>query len=362
MDDLDRRWLESFITQPVSALPFITPELPGIGGQIKATPAHFVVQEMPLYEPAGEGDHVYVCLTREGWTTRDLQMRLADLFGLREVDVGCAGLKDKQARATQVLSLLLPRADEGQVKQRIQDALPVEIEWVRRHRNKLRAGHLLGNIFRIVILYPNPNALAMAKLIAQELERHGVPNYYGAQRFGLQADNALRGRQVLFGRGPHERWVKRFLLAAYQSALFNAYLAARIQRGWFEQLLIGDVAKKFDTGGLFDVLDLSLEEPRFERREITYTGPIYGSRMRRAEGQPGALEQAVLSAADLTPDMLGRAWLEGSRRAARLFPWRLALDPHPEGLSIELALPKGAYATTVLREFIKGAVTVLPEE
>jgi len=57
-------------------LPFITADLPGIGGEIKAEPAHFVVDEIPLYEPMGEGEHIYVCLTREGWTTRALQKRL----------------------------------------------------------------------------------------------------------------------------------------------------------------------------------------------------------------------------------------------------------------------------------------------
>jgi tRNA pseudouridine13 synthase len=63
-------------------LPFITADLPGIGGEIKAEPAHFVVEEVPLYEPAGEGEHVYVRLTREGWTTRALQEQLIRLFDL----------------------------------------------------------------------------------------------------------------------------------------------------------------------------------------------------------------------------------------------------------------------------------------
>jgi tRNA pseudouridine13 synthase len=93
--------LKSKMTQP---LPFITADLPGIGGEIKAEPAHFVVEEIPLYEPAGEGEHVYVRLTREEWATRALQQRLMSLFDLREVDVGCAGLKDKRARVTQTFA------------------------------------------------------------------------------------------------------------------------------------------------------------------------------------------------------------------------------------------------------------------
>lgn len=110
---------------PVPSLPFITADLPGIGGEIKAEPAYFVVEEIPVYEAVGEGEHVYVRLTREGWTTRALQERLVDLFGLREVDVGCAGLKDKHARVTQTFSLLLRDVDEATVAHRIEESLPV---------------------------------------------------------------------------------------------------------------------------------------------------------------------------------------------------------------------------------------------
>ena len=343
----------------IQSLPFITTDLPGISGEIKAEPAHFVVEEIPLYEPAGEGEHVYVRLTREGWTTRALQKKLVSLFDLREVDVGCAGLKDKHARVTQTFSLLLRDVDEATVARRIQEALPVEVVWARRHRNKLRRGHLLGNRFRIVVLHPEPEAMARAEVVAQALQAHGLPNFYGVQRFGIDGDNARRGREVLFGRGPRERWLRRFLLSAYQAALFNAWLTERIRRGWFERLLTGDIAKKTDTGGLFEVMDAVAELPRFQRGEITYTGPIYGARMRWASGEPGDLERMVLETAEVTTEMLRRARLDGSRRPARLFLNDLSIEPHPNGLLFTFTLPKGAYATTVLREFMK-AEAVLP--
>ncbi len=345
-----------------SALPFITPDLPGIGGEIKAEPAHFVVEEVPLYEAVGEGEHVYVRLTREGWTTRALQERLVDLFDLRAVDVGCAGLKDKHARVTQTFSLLLHGVDEATVAGRIEEALPVEVVWVRRHRNKLKKGHLLGNRFRIVVLGPGAEAMARAEAIAQALQARGLPNFYGPQRFGIHGDNARQGREVLLGRGPRKRWLRRFLLSAYQSALFNAWLTERIERDWFDLLLNGDIAKKTDTGGLFEVEDAEVELPRFRRREITYTGPIYGHRMWWASGEPGELERAVLEAEEVTTEMLRRARLNGSRRRACLFLNDLDIEPHPAGLLFTFSLPKGSYATTALREFVKAEVTALPEE
>lgn len=337
-------------------LPYFTAALPGVGGEIKVEAAHFVVEEIPLYEPSGEGQHVYVRLTREGWTTRALQNELARIFDLRDVDVGCAGRKDKHARTTQTFSLDLPKADEAEVARRIEEQLPIELAWVRRHRNKIKAGHLLGNRFRIVVLGPKPDALPQAEAIVEALRERGLPNFYGPQRFGREGDNAERGREILFtGRGPRKRWLRRLLLRAYQSALFNTWLVRRIERGWFERLLTGDVAKKLDTGGLFEVEDAQAEQPRFERDEITYTGPIYGSRMWWAAGEPGELERAVLEQAGVTEELLDRAHLNGSRRRARLLLDDLTVEPHADGLLLTFSLPKGSYATTVLREVMKGA-------
>jgi len=335
-------------------LPYLTADLPGTGGEIKVEPAHFVVEEIPLYDPSGEGQHVYVRLTREGLTTREIEIGLAGLFNLRDVDVGCAGRKDKHARTTQTFSLSLPNTNVEEVAARIGEHMPVELAWVRRHRNKIKAGHLLGNLFRIVILNPREGALQQARAVVEALGERGLPNFYGPQRFGVEGNNAERGREILFtGQGPRERWLRRLLLRAYQSALFNTWLVHRIERGWFDLLLRGDVAKKRDTGGLFEVQDPDIDQARLDRDEITYTGPIYGHRMWWASGEPGALERQVLQEAGATDDLLQRAHLDGSRRHARLVLDALQVEVHPDGLALTFSLPKGAYATTVLREVIK---------
>ena len=337
----------------VRPLPFITADLPGIGGLIKSAPSHFVVEEVPLYAPAGLGEHIYVRLTREGWTTRAVQVRLAELFGLREVDVGCAGLKDKMARVTQTFSLWSPHEDEATVGERIREGLPFEVHWAKRHRNKIKAGHLIGNAFRILVVQTDQDAEERAGAISKVLQECGVPNFYGAQRFGIDGDNAAQGRAILVRRKRARDWTGRFLLSAFLSSLFNDWLAERMRLGWFERLLTGDIAKKTDTGGLFEVEDASVEEPRFRRGEITYTGPIYGYKMRWASGEPGALEREVLEDSGVTEEMLHRAGLRGSRRRARLVLEDLAVESDPQGLRFAFTLPKGAYATIVLREFMK---------
>ena len=86
---------------PLSNLPFITPDLPGTGGEIKVEPEHFVVEEVPLYEPGGVGDHLFVRLTRSGQTTQHLVQTIAKTLGVPARGIGYAGLKDRHARTTQ---------------------------------------------------------------------------------------------------------------------------------------------------------------------------------------------------------------------------------------------------------------------
>jgi len=334
-------------------LPYISPESPGIGGLLKAEAECFVVEELPLYEPEGEGEHVYLRLTRRGWTTREVHKSLAKLFGLRAFDVGYAGLKDKHARVTQTFSLALRETDEATVARRVREALPFEVVWTRRHKNKLKSGHLLGNCFRILVVEPYEDALSRAGAIRRTLEQRGLPNFYGAQRFGTHGRNEQRGREALMGKGPRDRWIRKLLLSAYQSSLFNAWLVERIRKGWFETILQGDVAKKTDTGGLFEVEDAAVESERFREGKITYTGPIYGAKMRWATRKPGDLEKEVLASGGVSVESLSRARLNGSRRTARLFVKDLRIERHPKGAYFEFSLPKGSYATTLMREFMK---------
>lgn len=350
------------IPDPVATLPAITADLPGIGGTIKVEPDRFVVREIPAYEPSGEGEHIFVSLTRAGWNTHDLQRRLAQLFDLHPNDVGYAGRKDKQALVTQTFSLPLRLLDPAEVAERIAGELAMTVHWARRNRNKLKPGHLRGNHFGIVIEGVAAGALEQAALIARALQARGVPNYYGAQRFGTDGDNAARGRAALLGQGPRQQWLRRFMLSAYQSGLFNRYLAARIERGWFDRLLAGDLAKKTDTGGLFVVEDVAAEQPRYGSGAITFTGPIYGARMKWAEGEPGALEREILAADEIAVEHLKAARLEGSRRSGRIELADLVVEEHPLGLRLSFSLPAGAYATMVIREFTQTSTGALPEE
>ncbi|MCR9145354.1 MAG: tRNA pseudouridine(13) synthase TruD [bacterium] len=338
-------------------VPLISAGLPGIGGRIKSDAAHFIVEEIPLYPTSGEGEHIYLTITREDRETRALVRDMTRLFGIREADIGTAGLKDRHARTTQTFSLHLHKMDPDEAARRVESELGVRVIAATRHGNKLRTGHLAGNRFEILVVDPVADALDKARAKWDHLRERAVPNYYGEQRFGREGDNAERGRDLLLGRSRDRpgKWLKRFLLSAFQSELFNLWLARRISNDDFLRLCNGDVARKTDSGGLFVVRDLEADAARFRAGEIDFTGPIFGKKMTAPEGAPAEDEAELLEAAGVDPGDFARAKLDGSRRSSRLWPASLALSFEADGAGVRFRfeLPPGSYATVVLREFIQ---------
>jgi len=61
--------------------PYLTQDLPGVGGTIRLLPQDFQVEEVPAYLPSGEGEHLYFLLEKEGLTTRQVVEFLRDEVG-----------------------------------------------------------------------------------------------------------------------------------------------------------------------------------------------------------------------------------------------------------------------------------------
>jgi len=288
------------------SLTFLTDDMPGIGGRIKTRAEDFLVEELPLYEPGGEGEHLYLFIEKRGQTTSDVVRRLAKLFKVRPRQVGYAGLKDKRAVTRQCFSIHLPdRSDIDKALHRF-EFLPFTLLWHDWHKNKLRRGHLKGNRFVIFIREVDPAAVVTAKRILDRLETTGVPNYFGKQRFGYRQSNhdvgvaylqqrwqdaldlmlgSIEGyghhHQTHDGRlayveGDYEKalqlWPRHlrherqaldalrqkkalhnavlamdesqreFFVSSTQSAIFNRVLDRRIREGWFDTLMDGDIA------------------------------------------------------------------------------------------------------------------------
>lgn len=319
--------------------------LPGSGGRIRETQEDFQVEELPLYLPEGSGSHAYAWVEKRGLTTRDLVLVLMQQ-GLKEGDVGVAGLKDKYAVTRQWLSV--PNRHAAALEA-LRDVEGVELLETSRHRNKLGIGHLRGNRFSIRV---RGGDAARAAAVLAVLDAQGVPNYFGPQRFGRFGTNAVDGLKLIRGEPvPGGRRLKRFFLSALQSLLFNHMLSARLERGLYGQVVKGDWAKKRETGGVFVVEDAEVENPRALSGEISATGPLYGKKVRVSDFDAGALEGETL-------EHFGLRWADftarkGSRRPSRVFLEDVQLTPEPDGYTLAFTLQKGAFATSVLREVMK---------
>ena len=419
------------------SLAYLTPDLPGIGGMLKQCNEDFLVEEQPLYEPCGEGEHVYLFIEKNGLTTTEAVHRIARGFHMHRRNIGYAGLKDKHAVTRQHLSLWLPGVEEERIVEGVQRVNTVQaklkILWHERHTNKLKRGHHGGNRFVIRVRDVEPTHVVRAKKVMDVLASRGVPNYVGDQRFGYRQNSHKTGRALLLGDfqgviaemleadAPSESeyvkqgrafvrareyekaievWPKTlrydrqlldalrqgksprdavmaidgnqraFLVSAWQSAVFNEVLSQRVADGTFDKLLHGDLAWKHDSRATFEVDDSTYEEDnapggRVEQGLLSPSGPLWGLEMPRASDEPGRVEREALANSGVTEDQLKgsgedpKAVAEGKRRPLRI----LLKDPDVEGgvdeigayIKASFELPRGAYATMVLREVMKEA-------
>ncbi len=338
--------------QLMETLPYVSAEFKGLGGRIKAQNDHFQVEEILPYSPCGKGEHLYVTVKRSGWNTLEVARSLAGAAGIPTSQVGFGGRKDKNALVVQTFSLCLDQTSATLSLEKQLSRLPFEIIAINRHTNKIKIGHVAANRFKILLSQVEPQSIGPALRIAATLTGKGIANYYGPQRFGRGGANIQRALHLALVDSRIRR-PDRFMVSVFQALLFNTYLNTRFQQGLAFTMLEGDIAKKTDTGGIFLVDDQNEANQRFNDHRIVYTGPIYGHKMLAARKTAGALEQQVLASTGLAPERLKHIRARGSRRPAILFLEKIKIEPAPNGLWFEFTLPSGAYATVIMREFIK---------
>ena len=341
------------LRERLARLPQLTHDVPAIAGQLKQTPEHFEVEELPAYTPSGEGEHLYLWIEKRGLNTQDAANRLAKLLGTRPADAGYAGLKDRHAVTRQWLSFQHAGTPDAAALQ----SEGLRVLEVARHGNKLRTGHLRGNRFTLRLVDVPSEHDVHARAALARLAACGLPNYFGAQRFGRGGQNLVAAYAwiVQGGRPPGPPFLRKLYVSTLQSALFNAWLAERIERGQYDAAVRGDIMRKEDSGGLFVCEDPGVDGERLAAWEISATGPMFGARMRAPEADENALELTLLAQYGVTSEQLERVKRagEGTRRAARVAVQHTAVQRDGDDLVLSFALPKGSYATVLISELTK---------
>lgn len=328
---------------------------PPCSGRIKSQPEDFVVGETLSFDLADEGDHVYLHIRKRDLNTDEVARKIARLARVGQVDLGYAGKKDRRAITEQWFSVHLPGRREVDWTPLNSDR--IELLEQRRHARKLRIGALAGNTFRLVVRQIDGDRAALEARL-QEIESSGVPNYFGAQRFGIEANNLVQAMEMFAtGEMPRERNLRGLLVSAARSFLFNEILARRVGTQTWNQLLDGDVLMLDGSASFFrpDPADPALAE-RLSTLDIHPSGALWGDGSTLVEGACCELEQTVIDAHPVFAQGLVAQGLRQERRALRLGVKNLTwtwLDDHT--LQLVMTLPAGSYATAVLRELFRDA-------
>jgi tRNA pseudouridine13 synthase len=359
------------------------------------SPEDFEVEELPLPGAPGadggpgEGAHVWVLLEKRGVSTSEAARRIAARLGRSAAAIGHAGLKDAHATTRQWISIEGLRDEE---RARIADDRVRPLAFARAPR-KIAIGDLAGNRFRVRLRDVDADDLAGLAEALAAAESIGVPNFFGRQRFGIRGIGAEIGKAILLGHaraalalllgrpspleGPRLRearalyeggdWAgalrgfpasfdaerraletllrragpsaaleavpfatREMYLAAYQASLFDRLLEERVALGTFASAEPGDALAP----------------------DGAPAGPLFGTDVALAEGEPGAREARLLAEEGITTASFGRPRglaLRGARRPYRLLPREVALEGGGEGaLTLRFALPPGGYATTLV--------------
>ncbi|HVR76168.1 MAG TPA: tRNA pseudouridine(13) synthase TruD [Planctomycetota bacterium] len=229
--------------------PYWTSSIPGVGGVIKERPEDFVVEEVPLYTACGQGEHTYFEIEKIDLSTFEALERLSRELRVEVKEFGYAGLKDRKGLTRQTISIA--HVDPARIESI--EIPQLRVLWARRHTNKLRIGHLRGNRFSVWIRDAQGGAAESVGEIVRLVAEHGLPNYYGPQRFGNRGDAHRVGRSFL--RRDDRAGVRRILGHPSSTEQNPHVVRAR---------------KHFMAGEISDALDSFPSAYREERRLLAY--------------------------------------------------------------------------------------------
>lgn len=290
---------------------------------------------------------MWLQIRKRDTNTQWLAGALARLAGVAKREVGYAGLKDRAAVTSQWFSVPI----EGRREPDWTEIASSEVELLRvaRGRKKIRRGVQTGNRFQLRVQdYRGDPQSLQARVDA--LVSGGVPNYFGEQRFGHGGSNVDLGRSLFAGRRL-TRNKRSIALSAARSFLFNEILDARVRDGSWERILPGEQANLDGSGSVFAVDEVTSElEQRCAAYDIHPTATLWGRQAPRGTQSVAALENRVTAPHSDLCEGLVAAGLEAATRPLRLRVQDLRWQFEDDALWLEFQLPKGAFATTVLRE------------
>ncbi len=400
----------------------------GIGGKIKKEPEDFIVEEVSIYPPPSNGRYVIARVKARNWEMNRLIEKLAHNLKISPNSIGYAGIKDKRAITTQLMSF--PVSTEKLRNLSIPD---VEIDILYKSSRPVYSGKLIGNRFHIVIRDVEAGEKEVKEIMREIEELAFMPNFFGIQRFGIARPithlvgkyilkndferavmtyvaHPLKGedeesyearkfleetkdfeealkiypKKLVFERRiiehlashPNEwkeallklpRNLVRIFLHAYQSYLFNKILSERIRRGLpINEAIEGDIVILWekemviqsDEGIKVSKSNIEKINRQIKKEKCFPSAAIYGYDLLKAGGEMGEIEEEIANREGINEEEFKMPHMpefacRGMRRIIAVplknIKWRF----DGKNLYLSFFLPKGCYATSLLREIMK---------
>lgn len=316
---------------------------PQLTANYKTQNQDFIVKEVLDFAFAGEGEHLMVRIRKNGENTSFVANELAKACGVKSKDIGWAGLKDRHAITEQWLSVHLPKKQVPDFRPFLTQYPSIEILATDWHNKKLRPGDLIGNEFeiRLTAVSDMPALLQRLALVTDR----GVPNYFGEQRFGHEGNNVSEarrwGRENVRTRNQNKR---SLYLSAARSWIFNHIVSNRLEQGYFEQTIAGDVVEYKGQFVSASEVDLTASN------DWTITAALAGDNALPTQELALELEQA---ACDQEPDLMSLIRgnrMKHDRRSIVLIPQQFSYQIQENSAVLKFFLDSGSFATSVLRE------------
>ncbi len=324
----------------------------------------FIVTER--FNPfSNRGNYLIIEVQKQNLTTLELIKILEDLTQC--FSIGYAGLKDKKATTTQYLSLPLKFSKKIKELQHPQ----IKILNSFRHHEKISMGDLEGNHFFIRLKEVNAHVAKALQQQLKNIQKEGMPNYFGYQRFGNDVDNFEKSKEVAHGETYiKDKKMQKLLSNIYQSYLYNQWLASRVlfskdvigldkesllvkyaltpliveqlkNQPFVFKVLPGDILLDLLNKQWVNVSDLQGIRKGVKEQKLVPTGLLAGKKAWRAKDEAARFEMPC-------DDLLVDA--KGERRPAWVYPKEIhyAYDEASKSFEVSFFLPKGAYATVLL--------------
>ena len=315
----------------------------------KQVPEDFIVDEVLPFELSGSGEHAWLHIRKQGENTEWVAKELARVANVRKRNVGFAGLKDRHGITTQWFSVHLPGLpdpDWSDLKSN-----NIQILNTVRHAKKLRRGALKENKFTVVLKEITCEDTEFGHR-CEVINKEGVPNYFGEQRFGHDMANLTAAEKMFATDQRVPRHLKSIYLSAARSWIFNNILSQRISDGNWNQYLAGDAFMLNGKSACFmDDASVDLKQ-RLTEGEIHPTGVLWGVGEQLAADLTEKLELDIVDRFQIFKKGLESFKVQRLRRALRVFPRDMQWQFEGNACTLSFTLPSGSYATMVLRELL----------